>query len=198
MKFVHGVGINDAGYNIRTIVGGVAVNCPFYRTWSEMLCRCYSGYPRYRTYEGVTVCNEWLTFSNFRGWMEQQDWEGKQLDKDILGGDTYSPDTCVFITGELNKALLLSNGSRGAYPLGVHFHIAKDRYHATIKRDNKTVHLGYFATAKEAHVAWQKAKIESLRALLPALSDDRVHKAISDRIVAIQSSLAMRVETVRI
>lgn len=30
------------------------------------------------------MADEWNTFSNFKNWMEKQNWEDKQLDKDII------------------------------------------------------------------------------------------------------------------
>jgi len=51
-----------------------------------MLTRCY--YQKRLdirpSYEECIVCEEWLTFSNFKKWTEQQDWEDKQLDKDFF------------------------------------------------------------------------------------------------------------------
>ena len=72
-----------------------------------MLQRCYSEshLVRQPTYKGCSVCEEWLTFSNFKSWMEQQDWEGKQLDKDLLvyKNKIYSPETCVFVSSVINS-----------------------------------------------------------------------------------------------
>lgn len=41
-KIVRGVGINDADYNVAVTVDGVKRYCPYYRTWSNLLSRCYS------------------------------------------------------------------------------------------------------------------------------------------------------------
>ena len=93
-KLVCGVGINDADYAVvewETIgyVNGKqnqkrVWECPYYKVWGSMLKRCYSDkyQERYQTYKGCTVSEEWLTFSNFKNWMEKQDWEGKHLDKE--------------------------------------------------------------------------------------------------------------------
>ena len=50
--------------------------------------------------------------------MEQQDYDGKHLDKDLLvcNNKVYSPETCVFVPREINQFLTKSNNSRGKYP----------------------------------------------------------------------------------
>lgn len=56
------------------------------------------------TYEGCTVCDEWLYFSNFKKWFDENYIEGFQLDKDIIirGNKVYSPQTCCFVPKEIN------------------------------------------------------------------------------------------------
>ena len=107
-KLVAGVGVNDADYPV--VRFGKDINgkrnrewvCPFYKTWSAMLNRCYRN-PVQKAYKDTTVCEEWHTFSNFRNWMEQQNWEGKDLDKDLLtDSNHYSPENCIFISEWLN------------------------------------------------------------------------------------------------
>lgn len=80
-----GVAINDAEYVVTAKVDGVKISCPYYKVWANMLQRCYNKkeQERYPNYAGCTVCDEWLTFSTFKSWMERQDWRGKHLDKDI-------------------------------------------------------------------------------------------------------------------
>jgi len=76
---------------------------PQYKRWVSMLQRCYTPHVNQTTYDDCYVCDEWAYLSNFSAWMGEQDWEGKQLDKDLLG-DTYkySPENCCFISRELN------------------------------------------------------------------------------------------------
>ena len=71
-----------------------------------MLQRCYTTPVSQPTYDGCYVCDEWAYLSNFSAWMNEQNWEGKQLDKDLLG-DTYkySPENCCFISRELNHLI---------------------------------------------------------------------------------------------
>lgn len=90
-KLIHGIGINDADYNvyITTKTEGkkkIIWICPFYRCWKNIFKRCYgeSWLEQYTTYIGSTTTEEWKYFSNFKSWMEQQDWENNELDKDIL------------------------------------------------------------------------------------------------------------------
>lgn len=111
-KLVAGGGVNDAGYPV--VRFGKDINgkrnrewvCPFYKAWSAMLNRCYRE-PVLKAYKDTTVCEEWYTFSNFKSWMETQDWEGKELDKDLLtDNNQYAPENCIFIPAWLNVYLV--------------------------------------------------------------------------------------------
>lgn len=121
-KKVCGVGINDADYATqgRDKITGKRWWCPYYSRWHSMIKRCYS--EKYQeknpTYKGCAVCEEWLYFSNFKRWVEEQDWKGKHLDKDFLveGNKVYGPDTCVFMDGSLNTFTTLRAALRGDYP----------------------------------------------------------------------------------
>lgn len=85
-KLVCGVGVNDASYAVNPLINGKQVMCWIYKKWKSMIHRCYDSkiQARQPAYIGCSVCEEWLTFSNFKLWMEAQDWQGKELDKDIL------------------------------------------------------------------------------------------------------------------
>jgi hypothetical protein len=51
----------------------------------------------------------------FKKWMEQQDWDGKCLDKDIIapGSKLYSPETCAFVLKATNLFVIACDASRG-------------------------------------------------------------------------------------
>ena len=157
-KTIYGVGIDDSDYQIRKESGGKVIwTCPYYQRWVNMIARCYSKNQRKYTpsYRGCRVCKEWLTFSNFKSWMETQDWEGKELDKDLFGdGLVYGPSQCCFITKHMN--LLLS-----AYPRSKGFSFMKNRgkwrayYNHPITRKHK--HIGLFDTEEDAK---RVAKVE--------------------------------------
>lgn len=185
-KLIHGVGINDANY----VVGyqdssGKAWSCPYYDRWRGMLNRCYSQktHTRQPSYTTCTVVEPWKTFSNFRAWMETQDWEGKALDKDLLqwGNKQYGPDNCLFVSNAVNSLLALRGNNRGQYPLGVTRILVKEKYeyfeakcsfYGTQKR------LGQFKTVEEAAEAYKMAKLAYIAEVASTETDPRVKQAL--------------------
>lgn len=157
-----GVGINDADHIVRLLVSGEWITSPFYKTWADMLKRCYSTQYQesWPTYVGCTVCDEWLLFSNFRSWMLDQDWRGHDLDKDLKvpGNKIYGPDTCLFIPQGANKLFTDHGASRGDYPLGVY--LSSGRYKAQCSVNGKQRAIGRFDTPEEAHAAYLDFKIK--------------------------------------
>lgn len=196
-KLVYGVGINDADYvtQKKESVGYVdgkrkrklVWNCPYYQTWVGMLKRCYSTkYQEKRpTYKGCSVSDEWLTFSNFKNWMENQDWEGKQLDKDLLleGNKVYSSETCVFVAPMVNSFTIDCRAARGEWLIGVYWDKRDRRFHSRCNNPftKKLEHLGLFTCELEAHQAWLKRKLELAYELAAIQTDERVAKALIDR-----------------
>ena len=183
MRLICGIGINDVNYNVNPTINGKQKMCPFYRAWANMLMRNYSAkyQERQPTYKGCSVIEEWLTFSNFRAWMISQDWEGKHLDKDLIiaGNKVYSPKTCVFICGELNKLLGDRGRARGYLPLGVT--ASGKRYQAQVSKKGKHIHLGRFKTPEEAHQAWRKAKAQIILNSRELTNDIRVKNSLAKR-----------------
>ena len=161
-KPVHGVGVNDADYLTIQKINNKMVVCPFYRRWHSMLQRCYD--PKFQTthptYIGCVVCEDWLLFSNFKKWMENQDWKDKALDKDLInqGNREYNPNNCLFITQALNNLLNDNKSVRGLYPQGVDFIKSSGKFRSQTSYNGKRKHLGYFETAKEASKVYKKEK----------------------------------------
>ena len=74
---LYGVGINDSKEPVtRKVKGKVVWRCPYFKKWSKMLKRCYSkeSLEENPSYANCTVCEDWLTFSVFKVWMEHQLW----------------------------------------------------------------------------------------------------------------------------
>ena len=193
-KLVFGVGVNDLGYRVHvrewvTENGGKRIlksvfRCEYYTVWDSMLKRCCSKkyLESYPTYIGTSVCNEWLYASEFKKWMEQQDWHGKSLDKDIVvpGSKLYSPDTCAFVLKATNSFVTARNACRGDYPIGVCLYKRTGKYIAQCQNpfSEERGHLGYFSTPKEAHEAWRKRKHELAQLVAATESDPRVVEAL--------------------
>lgn len=180
-KKIFGVAVNDLAYSCKRGLHDPLKDCNFYKTWQAMVSRCYSKNVQKRQpyYKGCKVCDEWLLFSNFKKWMETQDWEGKQLDKDLLvrGNRVYSPETCVFIDRKINSFVLERSASRGEYLIGV---CKYKRDKSFIARGNG-VYLGSFKTELEAHLCWLTHKLEKAKLLASEQTDLRVAKALIDR-----------------
>jgi len=166
-KPVYGYGINDADYIVDQVVSGKREVCPYYSRWTKMMERCYSG-KRHEvkpSYRDCSVCDEWLYFSNFKKWMACQDWEGKQLDKDILvpGNRIYSPDACIFVTSEINLLLSAGKKSKSGLPRGVSKDHRSGRYVTHCRTGRKSAHIGTFTSSLEAAEAYKLAKAEYIR-----------------------------------
>ena len=152
-----------------------------------MLKRCYS--KKYlesnQSYTGTSVCSEWLSAAEFKKWMEQQDWQGKCLDKDIIvpRSKLYSPDTCAFVLQATNKFVTASDARRGEHPTGVHLFKRTGKYLARCNNpfSGKLEHLGLFSTPEEAHEAWRKRKHELAQLVAATESDPRVVEALKKR-----------------
>lgn len=187
-KPVYGVGINDADYVTQPKDRGL--RCPIFDRWHSMIRRCYSENSRIRnpSYEMVTVCQDWLVYSNFKIWMESQTWKGLALDKDILGdGNLYAPGTCAFVPQDVNS--FFAESTQSEFPgTRLKFEDGRSRpYIAQIHANGKKRHLGVYASRVEGHKAWQIAKLEELERLISE------HKGIDCRVFQRMNSARQRV-----
>lgn len=195
-KPIHGFGINDADYvvTVSETIGWdgnkqltkLVWKCPFYSTWKSMIERCYSKkyLDKKPSYNGCSICEEWKYFSNFKSWMEKQDWEGNRLDKDLLirGNRVYSPDTCIFVSQQVNSFITESQAARGDHPIGVSLRKSSGKFSASCRDGaGKLKSLGYYETPEEAHQAWLAYKLEVAKELAAKQKDERVSKALLNR-----------------
>lgn len=191
-KLVYGVGVNDADYNVcqTAVVNGkkkIVKFCPFYLKWRHMIERSYSEKFKERnpSYYDCSCVPEWHVFSNFKKWMETQDWEGKQLDKDILSpyNRIYGPDTCVFVDQKVNLFIIENNAMRGEFPVGVVFDKESGKYRARCcsVETGKQACLGRYETPEEAHEAWLDFKLKQAYILAAEQTDERVANALIAR-----------------
>lgn len=170
MTVIQGVGIKDVDLK--------GQQCPFFVVWRNMIKRCYSEH--YPMYGHVTVCESWLTFSNFKAWMEGQDWEGKELDKDILNpnANCYSPENCAFVPRALNLFVVKKKGGmKGIYDKKRKTWIARCWDPFT----GKNAYLGCFVEKEDALSAWRKFKHEKACQWADMMIDSRLSDALRRR-----------------
>ena len=168
---VYGVGY--IGYEKSRDENGETIKS--YLVWKNMLWRCYSGefQKKHPTYKDCYVCSEWLNYSNFKKWFNDNYYEieGEQmaLDKDILvkGNKIYSPNTCVFVPQNINKLFIKCNKARGKYPIGVSFNkdVNKYKVHCSIFNNGKKQYkyLGSYNTIEDAFEVYKKFKEANIK-----------------------------------
>lgn len=201
---VYGFGIYDGNF-----IGDNSKN-KVYQCWRGMIKRCYSlkSLEKQPSYQGTTVCDEWKLYSTFEIWYNENYVDGYSLDKDIINGSAklYSPDTCVFVPRDINNSILESNNNESVYPLGVTYHKKKKDmvneykkpFYSQITKKGKSITLGSYKTAFEAHKAWQYAKVEYFNELILEYSgriSPKVIDGIQRRVDILNADINGSVET---
>lgn len=156
-KLNYGVGVYDyhksISHNSKEYVS--------YKKWNAMLERCYSEklHLKHPTYIGCSVCDDWLVYSNFKRWFDENYIEGYHLDKDILckGNKIYSPDTCCFVPHEINTLIIKSDAKRGDFPIGVTMHNGVS-YLAQTTFGRKHITIGIYHSVGDAFNAYKAFK----------------------------------------
>ena len=161
-KTVYGIGYLGKNYITRTSDKNKESRA--YNIWSGMLERCYN--PTYQekkpTYKGCYVCNEWLNFSTFKKWYEENIYEIENdqihLDKDIInkGNKCYCPQYCVFVPRRINSLFTKNNKLRGNLPIGIN--LDRTTYRTRLSTLNGRIDLGHYNNIDEAFQAYKVAK----------------------------------------
>ena len=156
-SLVFGVGVND--YDGKLSINGKFISS--YSHWIAMLCRCYNTLYKKKipTYDGCCVCDEWLSFSNFKRWFDEHYVEGYHLDKDILvqGNKVYSPETCCFVPKYINTFLTSRGKKINSEKKGVRATIS-GKFEARLRVNKKDVFIGRYNSEQEAFCAYKLAK----------------------------------------
>jgi len=191
---VCGVGVNDVDIQISCQVNGKQVVCKIYFAWASLLQRTLTenGRKKKRRYRGSTICPEWILFSNFRSWVVCQDWEGKELDKDILvpGNKYYSPETCCFVDRKINGLLAYKHSTNSSLPIGVAFSEKSGKYTSKISIDGKATHIGSFSSMNDAADSYITAKSEEIRRHGRMQTDPRIMIGLFRHAHALEQTLA--------
>lgn len=213
-KLVAGVGVNDLPYTVGIYEQVDGKNkqklCPFYNRWKDVLTRTHPDYTRKsgNNYLGSSVHESWLYASNFKAWMETQNWKGLHLDKDILvkGNKQYGPNTCAFVPAWLNTCLSVNNGNNNGLAFGVQIdkRVKKEKskkFRSDVNLLNgKREFLGQFHTEKEAHAVWQLARARELEKYISKYAQEEcfrtdVAEALMKRVWNLRLENANGVET---
>lgn len=147
---LYGVGINDLYETQGTVM---------YRTWKDMLERCYTN--RNPGYKDCTVCEEWKTISNFKKWFDANYKKGFHLDKDIkiTGNREYSPEACMYIPPEINMLFTRTRQDKTDLPRGLYYLKRLNKYCVQVSVKGKTTkHVGLYDTIEEASAAYKVYK----------------------------------------
>ena len=150
------IGVNDVRNSNSTKAYGV---------WDDLIARCCDEEykQKHRCYKDVKICEEWLTFSVFKKWFDENYVEGWQLDKDMIerGNKIYSPSTCCFLPRELNN-VYKRNLSGRALPQCCRL-TKSGKYIVTIKSQKQRIHIGTFDSVDEAFMAYKTKKEQIIR-----------------------------------
>lgn len=126
--------------------------------WRGMINRCTNSNSRaYKYYGelGITICEEWNVYENFRDWANNNGYhDNLSIDRIDSNGD-YKPSNCRWTNENMqsrNTRKIMST-NRSGYR-GVSFIKAHGKYRAAIGVDSKKVHLGYFKDPMEAAIAY--------------------------------------------
>ena len=136
-----------------------------------------------RNYENCSICEEWLEYSNFKKWFDENYYEieGQRmcLDKDILhkGNKIYNPENCIFVPNNINLLFTKRQKNRGGLPIGVCFNKQANKFQAncrifsteTEKSLKKT--LGLFNTSEEAFLKYKEAKEQNIKVMADYYKD---------------------------
>ena len=171
LPLIHGVGINDLHGNIKKN----KVTKKAYDIWVSMLNRAYNKDFKSTNlaYTDVYVCDEWLYFSNFKKWFDENyRWDLIQygikleLDKDMICKDkkVYSPETCVFIPKKVNTFIQDKTNVNTSGYIGVHFHKHRNKYEVRIREfyTGKSKYLGLYDDPEIGYGVYKKEKIHQL------------------------------------
>lgn len=142
-----------------------------YQMWRSILNRVFEPNKslKNKTYEKVSICDDWLYYPNFYEWVHKQPnyikWLNNSewcIDKDIFSDPNnkmYSPNTCCLVPRYINSIVQKwnkENGVNSDLPLGV---IHNGNGYSTISLSGKT----YFNSLEEAFNAYKEYKVKKIK-----------------------------------
>jgi len=127
-----------------------------YKTWKNMITRCYSGC---NNYKDIIVCEKWLNFQNFVPWFNEFYIKDYCLDKDLLieNNKIYSPETCIYVPRWVNN-LFPKRKEKEGLPTGVLCNRQGKYYSRVPDIKKKEIVNKVKNTIEEAHIDYLETK----------------------------------------
>lgn len=129
-----------------------------HKIWMSMrdrcLCKTNKSYKEYGE-RGITICNEWSSFSMFYEWSMNNGYKSSLSIDRIDNDDGYKPDNCRWVNNSIqqrNTRKICKNNTSGYR--GVTYENKK--YRARIMVDRKKIHIGYYNNPVDAALAYDK------------------------------------------
>lgn len=135
-----------------------------YNIWYGMIQRCYNQKRKdYKYYGdlGIDVCNRWLNIVSFIEDMLPLYQDGLTLDR-IDNNKGYSKENCRWVNRNIqseNTRKIRSNNTSGFR--GVSWNKYSNKWISKIGLNNKVVQLGYFDTALEGALVYDKFVLDN-------------------------------------
>lgn len=135
------------------------------RLWSiyhHMRRRCTvpeeAGYDRYGA-RGITVCEEWGTFTGF--WEDMKDGYSDDLELDRINSDgNYCKENCRWVDSSVQSFNTRKKINNTSGRSGVSWNTKREKWETYINKDRKRVLLGMFTSFEEACAAREEAELK--------------------------------------
>lgn len=132
-----------------------------YRRWRDMKSRCFNpNNCNYKHYggRGITVCDEWLDFNNFKVWALNHGYS-KELSIDRIDNNgNYEPNNCRWVTHNI-QCINMRHKNTSGY-VGICKHSLDGAWYGRLKVNGKVVYTGRSKNIHEAAIMRNKYIIE--------------------------------------
>jgi AP2 domain. len=99
-------------------------------------------------YEGVTICDEWMSFAPFMEWSLANGYTDEMTIDRIESSKGYEPGNCRYADYSVQSANRRITDKNTSGHVGVYLHLGK--WTAKVQWKKKQIHLGRFAAIEDA------------------------------------------------
>ena len=124
-----------------------------YRIWSAMKGRCLNknntGY-KYYGGRGVTICEEWIKFNQFKDWAFKNGYEDHlEIDREENDGN-YEPNNCRWTSRSTQNANRRKKQGCASQFIGVHWNKILNKWPSQIEYLGEKINIGCYDNESEA------------------------------------------------